>query len=381
MEQALRVARRAQGRSSPNPPVGAVVVRDDHLLGEGWTQPPGGSHAEVVALQHAGASAQGADLYVTLEPCTFWGRTPPCTDAITQAGIRRVFFAAHDPDRRIGAGAAAVLASAGVQAQYCSEYAAPAQELIAPFRCWTLHRRPLLIAKYAMTLDGRIATATGDSRWISSPAARRRVHELRDTVDAIMVGVGTVLADDPQLTTRLESHWRPVQHPLRVIVDSRGRTPLDARILDPDLPGHTLIVTSRRDPEWQRLLGARGVDVQHFDPATDGRVPLPALMQMLAERGCTSVLAEGGSTLLGALAQERLIDRIWAFIAPKIVGGSAALGPVGDRGAAFMADAQRWDFGALERIGDDLLIIAHPRANESNEAETPHTTPDLRARS
>jgi diaminohydroxyphosphoribosylaminopyrimidine deaminase / 5-amino-6-(5-phosphoribosylamino)uracil reductase len=369
MEQALALARRAQGRSSPNPPVGAVVVRDDVLLGQGWTQPPGGSHAEVVALQAAGTAAQGADLYVTLEPCTFWGRTPPCTDAIVQCGIRRVFFAAHDPDRRIGEGAAAVLARAGIA---------------APFRRRTLHRRPLVIAKYAMTLDGRIATVTGDSRWISSPAARRRVHELRDTVDAIMVGVGTLLADDPQLTTRLDSHWRPVKHPLRVIVDSQGRAPLDARVFDPELPGQTLLATTRRDAEWQRLLAERGVELHSFDPDDDGRVPLPALMRALADRGCTTVLAEGGSTLLGALARQRLIDRIWAFVAPKIVGGSAALGPIGERGTALMADAQRWQFGAAERIGDDLLIIAQPCATEANTAgiaQAHTTTLDIDARS
>ncbi|MCS6841657.1 MAG: bifunctional diaminohydroxyphosphoribosylaminopyrimidine deaminase/5-amino-6-(5-phosphoribosylamino)uracil reductase RibD [Roseiflexus sp.] len=367
MERALTLAHRAQGRTSPNPPVGAVIVRDGRIVGEGWTQPPGGPHAEVAALRAAGPEARGSDLYVTLEPCTFWGRTPPCTDAIVQAGIRRVFFAAYDPDQRIGEGATAVLARAGIEARYCPEYAACAEELIAPFRCWTRHRRPLVIAKYAMTLDGRVATVTGDSRWISSSAARRRVHELRDCVDAIIVGVGTVLADDPLLTTRLEDHWRPVQHPLRVIVDSRGRMPLTARVLDPGLPGRTLVATVRPDSHWHAALVARGIDVLVFDPGPDGRVPLPSLLRALGERGYTSALVEGGSTLLGALAQERLIDRIWAFIAPKIVGGSAAPGPVGGPGALRMADAQHWEFFATERIGDDLLVIARPRSAPAND--------------
>jgi diaminohydroxyphosphoribosylaminopyrimidine deaminase / 5-amino-6-(5-phosphoribosylamino)uracil reductase len=360
MEAALALAERAHGRTSPNPPVGAVVVRDGQIVGRGWTEPPGGAHAEIVALREAGGAARDADLYVTLEPCTFWGRTPPCTTAIIEAGIRRVFFAARDPDPRIGEGVAAVLARAGIRAIQLESYIERAEEQIAAFRCWTVARRPLVIAKYAMTLDGRIATMTGDSRWVSGSVARRRVHELRDEVDAIMVGVGTVLADDPQLTTRLDDHWRPVRHPLRVIVDSRGRTPITAQVVDPDLPGQTIIATVDPDPRWRDAMLTRGVEVVTLRPADDGRVDFPALLRLLAARNITSLLAEGGSRLLGALAHERLIDRIWAFVAPKLIGGSAAPGPFGNPGIPRMADAQPWQVVSHAAIGDDLLVIARP---------------------
>lgn len=365
MEQALALAERARGRTAPNPPVGAVVVRDGQIVGQGWTQPPGGAHAEVMALRAAGPAARGAELYVTLEPCTFWGRTPPCTTAIIEAGIRRVWFAARDPDPRIGAGAAAVLARAGIPAIQMEAYRAQAEEQIAAFRCWRLLRRPLVIAKYAMTLDGRIATLTGDSRWISGAAARQRVHALRDQVDAIMVGVGTLLTDDPLLTTRLEDHWRPVRHPLRVIVDSHGRTPLTARVVDPALPGRTLIATVDPDAHWHAALLERGVEVIRLPPDDTGRVALPALLRWLAEREITSLLVEGGGTLLGALAHARLIDRIWAFVAPKLVGGRAAPGPLGDPGVARMAEARSWQIMSCELVGSDVLIIAQPTPSEA----------------
>jgi diaminohydroxyphosphoribosylaminopyrimidine deaminase/5-amino-6-(5-phosphoribosylamino)uracil reductase len=360
MEQALQLAQRAIGRTSPNPPVGAVVVRDGTVVGKGWTQPPGGAHAEVVALREAGPAAQGADLYVTLEPCTFWGRTPPCTDAIKRAGVRRVFWAAQDPDPRMGQGAAAMLAKDGIEGSQLAGFAVRAEEQMEGFLYWKTRGRPLVISKYAMTLDGKIATKTGDSRWITGPAARRRVHELRDQVDAILVGVGTVLADDPQLTTRIENHWRPVHHPLRIVVDSRGRTPLSAQVLDPDLPGHTIIATVQPDNGWCSEVQARGVEVMMLPADDNGYVDLRCLLQALGERGITTVLVEGGAQVLGSLASEQLIARIWAFVAPKLIGGSIAPGPVGDPGIAHLADAQPWYVQQYEMIGDDVLIIAAP---------------------
>lgn len=358
MERALALARQAIGRSSPNPPVGAVVVRDEVVVGEGWTQPAGGPHAEVVALQAAGSQARGADLYVTLEPCTFWGRTPPCTDAIIKAGIRHIYFAVHDPDRRMGAGAPSVLARAGIETTQLQ--ADGAEELLAPFRYRTTKGRPLVIAKYAMTLDGKIATATGDSKWITGPAARRRVHELRDEVDAIMVGVGTVLADDPELTTRLPDHWRSVRHPLRVVVDSRGRTPLVARVLNPALPGHTLIATTSSTADWQTAVTKRGGEALTLPAGGGGRVDLAALLQALAARGCNSVLVEGGSTLLGSLLSQQLIDRIWAFIAPKLVGGEAAPGPIGGTGIQQMTQSIELKWLETTHIDHDLFVVAQP---------------------
>ena len=361
MERALALAEHARGRTSPNPPVGAAVVRDGKIVGEGWTQPPGQPHAEVMALRAAGDRARGADLYATLEPCTFWGRTPPCTDAIAAAGIGRVFFAAHDPDPRIGGGADAELRAHNIEVIHMAEYAARTQEQMAAFRCWTTRRRPLVIAKYAMTLDGKIATHTGDSRWVSGPAARRRVHLLRDQVDAIVVGVGTVLADDPQLTTRLADHWRPVQHPVRIILDSRGRTPLDAHVLDPDLPGRTVIATVAPPVLWQREVEARGVEVLRLRPTKHGQVDLHHLLTTLAARNITSLLVEGGREVFGSFAAAGLVDHVWAFIAPKLVGGSGAPGPIGDPGVALMRDAHQWQIERYELIDDDLLVIAAPR--------------------
>jgi diaminohydroxyphosphoribosylaminopyrimidine deaminase/5-amino-6-(5-phosphoribosylamino)uracil reductase len=373
MEHALALAERAIGRTSPNPPVGAVVVRDGVVVGEGWTQPPGEPHAEVMALRAAGPAAAGADLYVTLEPCTFWGRTPPCTDGITAAGVRRVFFATSDPDPRIGDGAAAVLCSSHIETIQLPNFAAQANEQMAAFRCWTTQGRPLVTAKYAMTLDGKIATHTGDSRWVSGAAARERVHQLRDRVDAILVGVGTVLADDPELTTRLAQHWRPVQHPLRIILDSHGRTPLDARLLDPELPGSTLVATVHPAEGWRREVEARGVEVLQLPADAHGRVDLRRLMRALAARRVTSVLVEGGAQVLGAFAAADLIDRLWVFVAPKLVGGRAAPGPIGEPGVALMADAQPWQVQRYEQVGNDLLVIAEPRTMSCAYDRAAHT--------
>ena len=362
--EALVAARRVEGRTNPNPPVGAVVVKDGAVIGRGWTAAPGGPHAEVVALEAAGAKAQGATLYVTLEPCTFQGRTPPCTTSIRSAGVRRVVWAARDVDPRMGAGAAAVLAQDGIATDYLP--LAAADELVAPFRSRIERGRPLVTAKWAMSLDGRIATQSGDSRWITGPAARRRVHELRDRVDAIMVGVGTVLADDPALTVRLPHHWRPVRQPLRVIVDSYGQTPLHARVLQPELEGTTLLATVDPPAAWRTAVEARGVDVLLL-PSQAGRVHLGALLGALAERGVTHLLVEGGGALLGALADERLIDRVWAFVAPKLIGGSAAPGPLGGTGATRMAETSRLRIDAVEMIDDDVLMMGRPLAPEQNE--------------
>jgi len=358
LRHAIAAACEVAGRTSPNPPVGAVVVRDGVVVGSGATQPPGGPHAEVVALRHAGAAAHGAELFVTLEPCTFHGRTPPCTDAIIAAGIRRVSFVARDSDPRIGAGAAAVLGAAGIAVQRLDDCDGSVAALLAPFRCRVATGRPLVTHKYAMTLDGRIATATGSSRWISGTAARRRVHELRDHVDAIIVGVGTVLGDDPELTTRLDSHWRPVRHPLRVILDSRCRTPPAARVLDPALPGHTLIATAAAPSERVAAMQALGATIVTLPGDGSGRVDVAALLQHLGRMGANHVLLEGGAEVAGAFHAAGLIDEIHAYVAPKTIAGADARGPLGGSGVALMADAEQYDMQHVERIGRDVLIVA-----------------------
>lgn len=357
LEYALAQARAVEGRTSPNPPVGAAVLRGGVLLGLGATSPPGGPHAERVALTAAGAQAHDADLYTTLEPCTFHGRTPPCTDAIIAAGIRRVFYVARDPDPRMGTGCMALLCMAGIAVERLPDPGGAVAELLAPFRCRVQAGRPLVTAKYAMTLDGRIASATGDSRWVSGSASRQQVHLLRDRVDAIMVGVGTLLADDPALTTRLEGHWRVPRHPLRVIVDSHGRAPLDAQMLVGGLPGQTLLATVDAPQAWVEAVAAHGTLVERLPADAQGRVSLPDLLALLARRGVNHLLVEGGATLLGALAEAHLIDQLWAFVAPKLIGGAFAPGPIGGSGIPRMADAQPFILCRVEQIGQDMLLV------------------------
>jgi diaminohydroxyphosphoribosylaminopyrimidine deaminase/5-amino-6-(5-phosphoribosylamino)uracil reductase len=358
LDLAIRMARTVVGRTSPNPPVGAIVVRDGVVRGRGATQPPGGPHAEVVALREAGENARGATLYSTLEPCTFHARTPPCTAAIIAAGIRTVFYVARDNDPRIGRGAAEVLGQAGIEVVRLADRDGAVTEILAPFRCRVATGRPLVSAKYAMTLDGRIAAVGGDSRWVSGEESRRQVHLLRDRVDAIMVGLGTLCGDDPELTTRLTDHWRPLRHPLRVVVDSQGRAPLTARLFDPELPGSTLVATVSAPPEWVAALADRGVEVEFLPADPHGRVDLRALLPLLAKRGVNHLLVEGGGKLLGALNDLGLIDQIEAYIAPKLVGGAAAPGPLAGQGVRLMAEARPFEIRRVERHGRDLMLMA-----------------------
>jgi diaminohydroxyphosphoribosylaminopyrimidine deaminase/5-amino-6-(5-phosphoribosylamino)uracil reductase len=359
MALALDLAAGAQGFSSPNPPVGAVIARDGIIVGQGATQPAGGPHAEIVALAEAGARARGATLFVTLEPHSFHGRTPPCTDAIIAAGVARVVVSTLDPNPRVNGQGVAQLRAAGIAVEV-GLGAERARWLVTPFAHWLRHRQPLGVAKFAMSLDGKIATRTGASQWITSPQARARGHTLRQASDAIVVGIGTALADDPLLTTRLDD--RPperIRHPLRVVVDARGRLPLAARLIAPTTPGHALIATTERsDPAWRAALNRLGVEVAVVPAVPDGRVDLAALWSLLGERGALMALVEGGSALLGAAFQAGSIQRVVAFVAPIVLGGSTAPGPVGDPGVAALTDALRLHFDAVERAGDDIMLAA-----------------------
>lgn len=357
MQRALELADRALGRTSPNPAVGAVVVKDGLIVGEGFTQPPGSAHAEIVALAAAGPRADGAELYVTLEPCCHWGRTGPCTDAIIAAGIRHVHLAMLDPFPAVNGGGAKLLRDAEITITV-GEGEADAERLNAAFLHYVRQGRPFVTAKWAMTLDGKIATSIGDSRWITGPAARRRVHLERDASDAIVVGVGTVLADDPELTIRLDpadDARAPRRNaPWRVVVDSAARTPPTARIIGGDR--RTLIVTTENAPEDRiRGLQSRGATVIST-PSAEGRVDLAVLLTKLAERGAIRVLVEGGGELFGAFFDRDLIDRVLAFVAPKIVGGSRALSPVGGIGRDRLAQALNLAETRTRSIGDDVEI-------------------------
>lgn len=362
MALALEQAALAQGHTSPNPAVGAVIVQDGAVVGRGYTQPPGGPHAEVVALRQAGARARGATLYVTLEPCNTWGRTPPCTAAVLEAGITTVHCAMIDPDERVRGGGVAELRAAGLDVTR-GDGATQARRGLLDFITHRTLGRPLVVAKFAASLDGRIASVSGDSRWVSGPAARAWVHRRRALLDAIMVGSGTVLADDPLLTVRLEAATEPAppppRAPLRVVVDSRGRTPVTARVLGDDAP--TLVATTTAStPAWRTALAARGATVVMLPPGANGSVDLAVLLAELGRRNLLSLLVEGGGVLLGALFDAGLVDIVHAVIAPMIIGGAATAAVAGE-GALTMRDVRRLHEVSVERLGDDLLITGFLR--------------------
>jgi diaminohydroxyphosphoribosylaminopyrimidine deaminase / 5-amino-6-(5-phosphoribosylamino)uracil reductase len=346
MRRAFALARRAEGRTSPNPMVGAVIVKDGRVIGEGYHRRAGEPHAELEALRDAGDSARGATMYVTLEPCGHYGRTPPCVDAIVAAGVAEVYYAVVDPNPLVNGKAHAQLEAAGVVA-HRGLLEDEALELNRPFFKHVTTGRPLVTAKFAMSLDGKIATRAGDSRWISNEASRQRTHELRNVTDAILIGAGTALADNPRLTTRLSPLYAregpaDVRHPLRIVADSRGRSPLLAGIFDPALPGKTVLATTAAAPgAYCAELTARGVEIWTLPADENGRVSLPALLDEIGRRGMLTLLVEGGSDLLGAFFAESLVDRVWAFIAPLVIGGRNAPGPVGGSGIEALSQAIR----------------------------------------
>ena len=353
MSRALQLADCAVGHTSPNPPVGAVLVRDGRVVGEGRTQPAGQAHAEVVALRQAGELARGATLYVTLEPCSHYGRTPPCTDAIIAAGVAEVRAELVDPNPQVAGRGLELLREAGI-AVTLGEGRDEAEELIAPHAVYITTGRPLVTLKFAMSLDGKIATRAGDSKWITGEESRRYVHTLRARADAIMAGIGTVLADDPQLTARDANDAPLPRQPLRVVVDSRGRLPPDAKMLSQ--PGRTLVAVSEIADEARDALESAGAEI-FAAPGTDGRVDLPALLTELGRREVTGLFVEGGGTLAGSLLDARLVNRVVGFVAPVIIGGDSAPSPVGGRGAALMSDAIRLSKVKIERFGDDVAVI------------------------
>lgn len=352
MTLALRLARRGLGRTSPNPAVGAVVVRRGRVVGRGFHRRAGAAHAEVHALRAAGRRARGGTLYVTLEPCNHHGRTPPCCDAILQAGIRHVVAATRDPNPVTNGRGFARLRRAGVRlTRGILEPAA--RELIAPFATAMRTRRPLVIAKVAQSLDGRIATAHGESRWITSAAARVRAHRLRAQVDAVLVGIDTVLADDPLLSVRGVAHR--AGRPIKVILDSRLRLPLQARCLSKRSPAPTIVAATHRDHPQRRALERRGVHLLSF-PARNGRVPLRDVLEILGRMGVQSVLIEGGGEVLGSAFAERLVDRVVWFLAPLVIGGRGAPGAVGGTGARRLAGAAKIRGWEVRRLGPDVCI-------------------------
>jgi diaminohydroxyphosphoribosylaminopyrimidine deaminase/5-amino-6-(5-phosphoribosylamino)uracil reductase len=351
MRRALELAERGRGAVEPNPLVGAVVVRDGQLVGEGWHQRYGQAHAEVNALAAAGDAARGATLYVTLEPCCHHGKTPPCTDAVLRAGIVRVVAAMPDPFPAVAGKGAAQLRAAGaiIDLGLCE---AEARRLNAPYLKLLSTTRPYVHAKWAMTLDGKIATRSGDSKWISNEASRRRVHELRGRMDAIIAGIGTVLADDPQLTARPPGPRVPV----RVVLDSRGRTPADCVLAATARTTPTIVATTADMPDAKRdELQVCGCEVLVL-PAADGRPAVGELLAELGRRRFTNVLVEGGAGVFGSFLDARAVDEFHVFIAPRLAGGHAATSPIGGTGVEKMADALALAEWRHEAIDGDLYV-------------------------
>ena len=360
MSRAFELARAALGTTSPNPAVGAVIAHGSQIVGEGATQPPGGPHAEAMALRAAGAEARGATLYVTLEPCNHTGRTPPCTDALIDAGIAAVVVAVGDPDPRVSGSGLQRLRESGIDVSLGD--GAPAGALF--YEAYSHHRRtgrPFVTAKFAASLDGRIASTSGDSRWISGPQTLRWAHQHRPHFDAILVGVETIVIDNPQLIARPERWSGPIPQPLRVVLDSRGRTPLDARVLEGQDANPTLIATTDAcESSWRGAMSARGVELAVLEAGPDGRVSLSALLRLLGQdRGVVNLLVEGGGEVLGSFFDQRLVNKVSAVVAPMLIGGNAQTAVRG-RGAERMRDVLRLNRMTVETLGADLLVTGYP---------------------
>ncbi len=359
MKQALSLAKLALGQVSPNPAVGAVVVKDGEVVGQGYTQPPGSWHAEVMALKQAGGKARGGVMYVTLEPCCHTGRTPPCTQTIIAAGISEVHLAMLDPNPLVSGGGEAALERESIKT-YVGEHEEEAREINEAYVKFITTGMPFVTAKFAVSLDGKIATKNGDSQWISGSEARKYVHYLRYIADAIMAGANTVIADDPHLTCRYGGKGGEVRkQPLRVIVDGKGRTPLTAQVFGE--PGKALLALGKFvKPEKKEALAKVGAELLEL-PSKEELVDLEKLLKALGEREITSVLVEGGGILLGSMFDHGLVDKVIAFIAPIIIGGEAAKTAVAGKGVDKVVDAIKLKRIRVERFGEDLMISGYVR--------------------
>jgi diaminohydroxyphosphoribosylaminopyrimidine deaminase/5-amino-6-(5-phosphoribosylamino)uracil reductase len=356
MKLALKLAAKGAGWVSPNPMVGAVVVKDGRIVGRGFHRRVGAAHAEVEALRQAGDASQGADLYVTLEPCNHQGRTPPCTQAILAAGVSRVIIATLDPNPQVTGGGAEYLKSRGVEVEV-GLLAEAARRLNEAWFHWTNTGRPWVIAKAACSLDGKIATATGESQWLTGEAARTYGHRLRHQVDAILVGIATALTDDPQLTTRLPRGRG--QDPIRLVLDSRLRLPLTAKLLHLNSSSPTWVACTSAAPKDKiRSIKDLGAEVLVF-PAEAGRVPLKPLLELLGRQQVQSLLVEGGAEVLGAFFDQGLVNQFYFFFAPKILGGRQAPGVLGGEGVARLNGAHQANDLTIRRIKQDILITGY----------------------
>ena len=346
MRRCLELARTAQGQTAPNPVVGAVIVQNKEIVGEGFHPKAGSPHAEIFALRDAREYAQGATLYVNLEPCNHYGRTPPCTEAVIAAGLRRVVVGMVDPNPKVSGGGIARLREAGIEVTIGVE-AAACQELNEAFVHRIVHRSPFGILKYAMTLDGKIAATTGHSSWVTGAASRQRVHQVRSTCDAIIVGGNTVRKDNPYLTTHGVTH----HNPLRVVMSRSLNLPTTANLWQTQAAPTIVLTSLGANPDIQKRLIDQGVEVVELEPLTPSEA-----MKYLYDRGLSSVLWECGGTLAARAIAEGCVQKLLAFIAPKIIGGIDAPTPVGDLGLATMTQALTLERVKWSAIDEDYLI-------------------------
>lgn len=356
MRRALRLAKKAIGWTSPNPPVGAVIVKNNLLIAEGYHEGAGKPHAEAIALTKAGREAEGATLYVTLEPCDHYGRTPPCTQAIIASKIRRVIVGTIDPNPIANGRGIARLKEAGIEVTV-GVLEKEAKELIAPFAKFITEKIPFVTLKLAMSADGKIATKTRESKWLTDEPSRRFVHRLRHEHDAVMVGVGTILTDDPQLNVRLVRG--KVKQPMRVIVDSQAKTSPTAKVICSAESPCIIATTEQAPAERVEQLVKAGAKVWKLPADSLGRVDLLELLKRLAERGVVSVLVEGGSELAGSFLKQRLIDRVILFIVPLLIGGHDAVPAIGGEGFDKLEEAVRLSEVRLRKLGRDFILTAN----------------------
>lgn len=349
MMRAIELAKKGEGYTNPNPMVGAVIVKDGRIIGEGYHQRCGELHAERNAFKSLKESAEGADLYVTLEPCCHHGRTPPCTEAIIEHKIARVFIGSRDPNPNVSGKGAKFLRENGIEVHedICRE---ACDELNPVFFHYITERRPYVVIKYAMTLDGKIATRTGKSKWITGEEARKHTHRLRGRYAAILCGIGTALADDPMLNTRIEG----AHQPLRIVLDSSLRIPIESQLVCTAKDYPTMVVCAR-ESEKKMLLQDKGVEVLCLSDS-DGKVDLTSLLTELGKREIDSILVEGGGEVHEAFIRAGFADHVCCYIAPKIFGGSDAKGPVGGLGVEKPADALLLRNRKITLLGDDLLL-------------------------
>lgn len=358
MRRAIELARNATGRTSPNPLVGAVVVKEGRIVAEGWHRQAGTPHAEVHALNMAGELARGATVYVSLEPCAHYGRTGPCAKALVEAGVSRVVIAMTDPNPKVAGKGIQILREAGVEV-VTGVLEKEAHELNEVFLKWITTGKPFVALKTAMSLDGKIATAGGESQWITNEKSRYQGHRLRDIYDGILVGINTVLQDNPSLTTRLREYQG--QNPVRIVLDSQARLPLDSKLAT-DGAARTIVAVSAQAPASRRAaLEAAGLEV--LVAGTD-KVDLVELMNQLGAMRITSILVEGGGRVNFSLLEAGLVDRVYAFVAPKLIGGSQALTPVEGEGFAQLAQAVELENIQTSLLDNDVMITGRVRRPE-----------------